>query len=55
MTDIFNTTRLTITFGNVKIGADIEPNTTLLQALKEIIKSLEETNNETIDEMLEND
>jgi hypothetical protein len=37
--DLFNTTRLTITFGEVTIGADIEPGVGLIKALEEIIRT----------------
>ena len=49
--NIFNTTRLTITFGNNRVGADIEPGVAFLDALREIIKGLEQRENGDFEEV----
>lgn len=42
MTEIPSTRRLIISFDGMNIGADIEPGTTLPQALREMAKSQEQ-------------
>lgn len=51
MTDdtVPTTTRLDIRFGNIRIGADIESGASLIGALKEIIRDIEEAGNEEVE------